>query len=182
MKKVTNILFVRRSVVICIITFGAFFLSVFEGIAEDKRNIVDANQPIEITSNNLEVRQDQNLAVFTGEVEAVQGRIKLTANEVKVWYQTASQGKNKVGGVIKRIDAFGEVFVSSPLETAQGSIGVYDVPAKVITLSGKVVLTKGENVIRGEKLILNMVTGHSIVEGGQRRVRGLFIPPNRNTE
>jgi lipopolysaccharide export system protein LptA len=139
----------------------------------------DADQPIEINADNLEVQQDQNLAVFTGNVEAVQGRIRLNADQIKVWYRPGGAARADAGGTIIRIDALGRVFVSSPTETAQGDVGIYDVPAKQITLTGKVVLTRGDNVIRGERLVLNMATGHSQIEGGRQRVRGLFVPPKK---
>lgn len=142
----------------------------------------DADQPIEINADNLEVRQQDNLAIFTGNVEATQGRIRLTADQVKVWYRPNGEAKADAGGTIIRIDALGDVFVSSPDETAQGDVGIYDVPAKEITLTGDVVLTRGENVIRGEKLVLNMATGRSQIEGGKQRVRGLFVPPKKQQQ
>jgi lipopolysaccharide export system protein LptA len=107
----------------------------------------DADQPIKIDADSLEVQQVKNLAIFKGNVEAVQGRIRMLANELRVWYQPKSDKKNDkpkndpaAGSTIIRIDAIGKVFVSSPEETAQGDMGVYDVPKKVITMSGNVVL------------------------------------------
>jgi len=137
----------------------------------------DADQPIEINADNLEVRQDQNLAIFSGNVDATQGRIKLQADELKVWYRPGGSEAADAGGTITRIDANGNVFVSSPEETAKGDVGVYDVPAKQITLTGAVVLTRGDNVIRGNRLVLNMANGRSEIQGGGNRVRGLFVPP-----
>ncbi|HZD26907.1 MAG TPA: LptA/OstA family protein [Alphaproteobacteria bacterium] len=150
-----------------------------------------ADKPIQIDADQLEVRQDQNLAIFSGNVQAAQGRIRLRADQVKVRYQARKKGKDQDGGkdgnggnggapaagTITRIDALGHVFVSSPEETAQGDAGVYEVPAKRITLTGNVVLTRGQNVIRGNRLVLDMASGRSHVEGGSNRVRGLFVPP-----
>jgi lipopolysaccharide export system protein LptA len=149
----------------------------------------DTDQPIKIDADSLEVQQAKNLAIFKGNVEAVQGRINIRANEIRVWYQgkddkkagkPAAAGDPASGSTIIRIDAIGKVFVSSPDETAQGDLGVYDVPGKRITLTGNVVLTRGENVIRGEKLILNIATGRSEIHGGKRRVHGIFQPPKDN--
>jgi len=144
----------------------------------------DADKPIEIDADNLEVQQANNLAIFTGNVEATQGQIKLRADQIKVWYQPdgKSNGSADATGAITRIDAIGNVFVSSLEETAQGDNGVYDVPAKTITLTGQVVLTRGENVIRGQQLVLNMETGRSQVQGGGGRVRGLFVPSRDEAE
>ena len=69
------------------------------------------------------------------------------------------------------------MFVSSPEETAQGDNGIYDVQSKQIVLTGAVVLTRGENVVRGQRLVMNMETGRSQMKGG--RVQGVFVPTKK---
>mgnify|MGYP002039434320 CR=1 FL=1 len=133
----------------------------------------DTNLPIEITADSLEVKQKEQLAVFRGNVDAIQGEIRLNASEIWVRYRPESEGEAQ--GTISRINALGHVRFSTPSETAQGDSGVYDVDAQVITLTGSVVLTRGGNVIRGEKLVLDLATGQSKIES-TRRVRGLFVP------
>ena len=133
----------------------------------------DSTLPIEITADSLEVKQNEQLAVFRGNVDALQGKIRLTANEVWVRYRSESGGKSQ--GTISQINATGGVLFATPSETARGDAGVYDVDAQIITLTGSVVLTRGGNVIRGEKLVLNLATGQSKIESKQR-VRGLFLP------
>ena len=70
----------------------------------------------------------------------------------------------------------GNVFMSSPEETAQGEFGVYDVDGALLTLEGSVVLTRDENVVRGERL--RDRSGHRSLadvrggaEHGRRRAR-----------
>ena len=133
----------------------------------------DSKLPIEITADSLEVKQAEQLAIFRGNVDALQGRMRLTASEVWVHYRPEAGGEAQ--GTISRINAAGGVRFSTPSETAQGDSGVYDVDAQVITLTGSVVLTRGANVIRGEKLVLNLATGQSKIES-TRRVRALFQP------
>ena len=148
--------------------------------AQNPAGSLDTDQPIDINADNLEIQQNKNLAIFSGNVIAVQGRIKLRAEQLRVWYRAASDGgpgKGGAGGTIIRIDAINNVFVSSPTETAQGDIGIYEVGEQRLTLTGTVVLTRGENVLRGKKLIMNMATGQSRVSGG--RVHGRFVPPKR---
>lgn len=139
----------------------------------------DTSLPIEIAADALEVRQDQNLAIFSGNVLAQQGVIRLKAEVLEVHYRP-QQGEASVQGAISRIDAKGKVFFSAPGQTAQGDNGVYDVDKSLITMLGNVVLTRDKNVIRGNRLLLNLATGRSKVEGivGQSggRVRGLFVP------
>mgnify|MGYP003985273331 CR=1 FL=1 len=36
--------------------------------SQDKSGVVDAEQPIDISADNLEVQQDKNLAIFSGNV------------------------------------------------------------------------------------------------------------------
>ena len=133
----------------------------------------DTSLPIEITADSLEVTQKERLAVFRGNVDAVQGRMKLTASEIRVRYRSGSGGESV--GAISRIDATGGVRFATPSETAEGDTGVYDVDARRITLTGSVVLTRGDNVLRGEKLTLDLATGRSRIESSER-VRGLFQP------
>ncbi len=133
----------------------------------------DAKLPIEITADSLEVKQKEQLAVFRGNVDAIQGGMRLTASEIWVRYRPESKGEAQ--GTISLINASGQVRFSTPSETAQGDSGVYDVDGQVITLTGSVVLTRGGSVIRGEKLVLDLATGQSKIES-TGRVRGLFVP------
>ncbi len=147
----------------------------------------DTNQPIEINADSLEVQQDKNLAVFSGNVIAAQGAMRLKAQTLKVYYRRSEGSATQAEATISRIDAIGGVFLSSPNETAQGAVGVYDVENRVVTLSGSVVLTRGDNVIRGERLVLDLTTGRSRVDGvaasgQQERVRALFVPPKKSTQ
>lgn len=141
----------------------------------------DSAKPIEINADSLEVLEAEQVAIFRGNVDALQGDIRLKADELKVHYNRRQLGGGGISGAISRIDASGGVFISSPTETAQGDRGVYLVDRREITLTGKVVLTRGESVIRGQSLVMSMVTGRSRVEGdtaagGGGRVHGIFMP------
>jgi lipopolysaccharide export system protein LptA len=146
----------------------------------------DSSLPIEITADQLEVAQQEQLATFTGNVDAVQGELVLSADRLRVYYY--GDGEEPPAGVsssIRRIEADGNVFVSSPEETAQGDAGVYDVASNQLSLEGSVVLTQDDNVIRGQRLEIDLVTGRSRVlaavasaDGGAppQRVRAIFTP------
>ena len=147
---------------------------------EDLNGNHDSQAPIKITADTLEVRQSDNLAIFRGDVDAIQGEILLKADMLVVHYRENSDSPDAPG--ISQIDAEGNVFVSSPNETAQGARGVYDVDNKMIWLSGNVILTQGDNIIEGEELELDLVSGKSKVmsaaseDGTRKRVRGMFVP------
>ncbi len=142
---------------------------------------LDSDQPIDINADSLEILQNQNLAIFSGNVVAVQGRLRLRAEQLKVWYRPVSDSRSDgaagASGTILRIDAINRVFVSSATETAKGDIGIYEVAEQRLTLTGAVVLTRGQNVLRGNKLVMDLATGRSQISGG--RVHGRFVPPER---
>jgi lipopolysaccharide export system protein LptA len=144
---------------------------------------INAREPIEIAADALEVQQDKRTATFNGNVNATQGTLVMRADRLVVTY---TQGGTPGGdaNAISKLDAVGKVFLSTPGETAQGNNATYDVPAGIITLTGSVVLTQGQNVLRGERAVLNLATGNSRVEGapagagGDGRVR-VVIDPNQ---
>lgn len=145
----------------------------------------DAAQQIEVVADSLEVANDQQTAIFQGNVNATQGRMGIRANTVKVKYRQADAGSDGDASPFSQIEASGNVVLTSPDENATGDWAVYEVDSKTITLGGAVVLTRGSNVIRGRRLVVNLVTGQSKVDGGetvagQQRVRAVFTPKKKN--
>lgn len=153
----------------------------------------DGSAPIEITADALEVRQRRNLATFSGDVDAVQGDLTLSAQSLDVFYGEeggdagadsgdAEADRGDAGGPglgeIRRVVARGDVVVSSPREIARGAEGIYDVAAQTITLTGDVVLTRDDNVLRGNRLEIDLATGVSRLRaaGEDGRVRARFAP------
>jgi lipopolysaccharide export system protein LptA len=51
---------------------------------------------------------------------------------------------------------------------------VFDTKTNLITMSGGVVLTQCQNVLRGDRLLVDMTTGVSRVESDSGKVNGLF--------
>jgi lipopolysaccharide export system protein LptA len=165
------------------------------------------NLPIEITADRLDVVQPKRVATFSGNVDAVQGDMVLSADLLRVYYNGDTPGAPGTapapapaaapgaapaagGSSIRRIEAEGNVFLSSPTQTAQGERGVYDVASDQLTLNGSVVLTQGENVVRGDRLEVDLATGHSRVLAAApesatgapaQRVRALFVPREATT-
>lgn len=146
----------------------------------------DTNLPVQIDADALEIQQDKNLAVFTGNVAARQGDIVLRSDSLAVDYGRA-KGAPKTDGApqIASLHAKGKVQLVSPAESARGDWAIYDVPNRVITMGGDVVLTRGENILQGRHLVFNLATGKSRIDGGAEektagskpgRVRAVFNP------
>ncbi len=136
----------------------------------------DSSAPIEIVADALEVRQAENLAIFTGEVVAVQGTLHLTADLLNVIYAAEQSDTNASPGTgaIQNMRAEGNVFLSNGAETAQGAWAEYDVASGMMRMGGNVVLTQGGNAISGESLVIDLNAGTGRIEGG--RVKSVFAP------
>ncbi len=136
------------------------------------------DQPVRITSNTLEVRDKDKIAVFAGNVVVVQGDTTMRSPELWVFYEgNAAPMDNQPQSTssIKRLEAKGGVVVQTKEQTATGDTGIFEMKSNTVTLTGKpVVLTQGPNVVRGQKLTVDLITGVSRIEGG--RVESLIVP------
>ena len=93
---------------------------------------------------------------------------------------TASFAKGTTGkSALSRIEANGNVTITTPDETITGAKGIYDASTHVATLIGKVTIRRGPNTLEGERAEVNMATNLSRMFGGSStggRVRGVFFP------
>ena len=148
------------------------------------------DQPVHIEAATLEVRDKEKQATFSGNVRVTQGDTGLRSNTLVVFYDQG--GENGSGSSmkaatpgpggqqkIKKLEARGSVVVTQKEQTATGDLGLFDMRTNTVTLSGNVVMTQGPNVLRGERLVVDLTSGVSRVESGkngQGRVQGLFMP------
>ncbi len=145
-------------------------------------------EPVHIEAATLEVRDKDKVATFSGNVRVQQGDTTMRCESLVVFYeQENAKGRTMTadtpgpGGQqkIKRLEARGNVVVLQKSERATGNLGVFDMKTNTVTLTGNVVMTQGRNVLRGERLVVDLTTGVSRVESGKNgrgRVQGLFQP------
>jgi len=138
------------------------------------------DQPVHIEAATLEIRDKQKQATFSGDVRVKQGDTGLRCKSLVVFYeqsgeptdsgktlQAASPGP---GGEqrIKRLEAHGSVVVTQKDQTATGELGIFDMKTNTVTLTGNpVIMTQGQNVLRGGKLVVDLTSGVSRVEAGK---------------
>lgn len=149
------------------------------------------DKPIHIDAAQLEVRDKERIATFSGDVKVVQGDTTMRAKTLQVFYdQQAPQSAKGVqtpapksvmpapaGGnsQIRMLKANGNVIVTQKDQVVTGETGVFDMRANTVTVTGGVVLTRGEDVLKGDRLVVNMTTGISKIEmDGNRRVNVLI--------
>jgi lipopolysaccharide export system protein LptA len=149
------------------------------------------DKPVHIEAATLEVHDKDKVATFSGDVKVNQGDTNMRCKSLVVYYEQDDAGAGKTntmkaaspgpGGQqrIKRLEARGGVVVTQKQQTATGQTGVFDMKTNTVTLTGNVVMTQGQNVLRGDRLVVNLTTGVSRVESGKNgrgRVEGLFQP------
>jgi len=139
---------------------------------------VDTDAPIRIESDTLEVDDNAKLAVFAGKVRVTQEKMRLTAGRLEIRYRPGANGRPTE---LRSVVAVGGVRMSLNDQVATGARAHYDLATEIMTLSGNVVLSQGENVIRGDSVEVNLRTGKSrvvssAVSENKGRVRGLFKP------
>jgi lipopolysaccharide export system protein LptA len=137
------------------------------------------DQPIQIEATSLEMRDKKKEAIFSGNVKVVQGDTTMTSKSLVVFYAKAAPLKSATPGPggsssIRRLEAKGSVVVTQKDQVVSGETAVFDTRTNLITMLGGVVLTKCKNVLRGDRLAVDMTTGVSRIESDSGKVQGLF--------
>ncbi len=153
------------------------------------------DQPIQIEAASLEMRDKKKEATFSGDVKVVQGDTTMKSKTLVVFYDggntapaagAAAPAKSAKAPIkaaapgpggsssIRRLEARGNVVVTQKDQVVTGETAVFDTRSNLITMSGGVVLTQAKNVLKGDRLMVDMTTGVSRVESDSGRVQGLF--------
>lgn len=146
-------------------------------------------QPVQIEASRLEVRDKDKVATFSGNVKVVQGDTTLRCKSLKVFYEQNGQGAQANGAQanagaaapgqnlkaatpgpggssqISRLEAGGGVTVTQKEQTATGDTALFDMKSNTVTLNGSVVVSQGANIMRGDRLVVDLTTGVSKVDG-----------------
>ena len=117
------------------------------------------------------------IGIYTGNVIVTQSNCRLRADRI-VAEAVASKE-------INRLTATGNVVFDSSSGSATGDNGVYDLGPKTVTLKGKVILTKGKDVMRGTQLVVDLNTGlaHLTAKGMPGgRVQSILVQEHQQTQ
>ena len=150
----------------------------------------NANAPVDVDADRIEVQDRADRAIFSGNVKVRQGGLSLDASRLTVAYSGGIAGGSPT---IQRLDASGGVTVRSASETARGNFAIYDLNRRLITMIGGVTLNQGTNVVRGGRLVIDLTSGRSVIDGSSvgtggpgvtgssgGRVTGRFSVPQRS--
>lgn len=151
----------------------------------------NAAAPIDFEADRIEVQDRADRALLTGNVRIRQAGLSLDSSRLTVAYSGDVTGGNVA---VSRLDASGGVTVRKGGETARSQFAIYDVNRRIITMLGGVTLARGQENLSGGRLVINLDTGRSVIDGSAvrgaagpdgtvttgGRVRGTFKAPQRS--
>lgn len=119
----------------------------------------NSNAPVDYAADRIELQDRQNRVVLSGNVDISQGGLRMRAARTNVAFT------NEDALRIQRIDATGGVVVTRGEESARGDVAVYDFNRNIITMAGNVQLRRGSGTLNGGRLVIDLNTGVSSVDG-----------------
>ena len=121
----------------------------------------EARKPIEILADSMEWNKQLGQAIATGNAKAIQGQTTIKANKIiAVLSEDNSQQ-------IKELQAIGKVVFLKDKQLATGDKATYYLNQDKVIITGNVELKRDGNIIKGEKLIIDFLTGLSKMEGSE---------------
>ena len=150
----------------------------------------NSDAPVNFSADRIELQDKQNRVVLSGNVDITQAGLQLRAARTTMAYTDTGSLK------LHRIDATGGVLVTRGGESAQGDVAIYDLDRRIITMVGNVLLRRNADQLGGGRLVIDLTTGVSSVDGraggsssatgapvgstSGGRVTGTFSVPKRN--
>ena len=142
--------------------------------------------PVSVDAGRIDVQERENRVAFSGDVVVTQDNLTVRSQRMLLNYVDAGSLE------LQRITATGGVSVARGNERATGDTAVYDFNRRIITLAGDVRLRQGQNTLVGGRLVIDLDSGVSSVDGRASgggsgaaqngRVRGVFTVPQTEGE
>ena len=115
-----------------------------------------------ITSDKLTFDYTQRFALFDGNVVVVDPQMKLYADKMTVVFSTSNR--------ISEIKAEGKVYIVQDDKRARSEVAQYNVDQGIIVMTGKPQVTRGEDILTGDKITFWRNENKMLVEPRARLV------------
>jgi lipopolysaccharide export system protein LptA len=157
-----------------------------------------SKEPIYVVSDNLEYDYKKNVVVYRGKVQVTQGDVKLVSDTLTITLQSrnqdgqdpkaptppttqpaAARGPGDAGRV-QEIVALGNVRIDQGTRWAVGGRAVFDQSQRTLVMTENPVLHDGPSEVAGDRVVVFLDEDRSIVEGGQKRVKAVLYPNEKN--
>ncbi len=159
-----------------LVSLGVLFCCGAGAIAAETTPKLDRNQPIEITSQKLEVLQQQRQSVFTGAVVAKQGEMTLYAEKLIVYFQ-------KDQDRVERLEAIGAVRVTQLDRIATAEKAVFHQADETLVLIGNAEVTQGKNKVSGDEITIYLKENRTLIKSSEKgRVKATIVPEKKQEQ
>lgn len=150
-----------------------------------------ASAPIRIEADRMETSQNENVVLFSGHVRANQSDLVINADSMTVHYADTEPEKGKTPGgapvegmsqKIAKITAEGNVEIVQGSWVATGITLDFNADKRIAVLAGNARAWQDQNMVSGEKIILYLNEGRSVVEGSSdegERVKAFIYPGSK---
>jgi lipopolysaccharide export system protein LptA len=142
-----------------------------------------AEAPIHIESNKMTSTEKSNTVIFSGDVDAKQGDVRIRSDEMTVFYneldsgnkgkekdkkKAAPQGEKKTAQQVDKLICVGNVEVTRGEWLGTGKKMVYLSKERQVILTDNAKAWQGQNMVSGDKIIYYLDEGRSEVVGGSK--------------
>jgi lipopolysaccharide export system protein LptA len=121
---------------------------------------------VDVNAGRIELEDRVDRVSFSGGVTLTQAGLTVRSDRMLINY--TDDGSLD----IQRLTATGGVQVSRGNERASGDVAIYDFNRRIITMSGNVRLARGNDTLNGERLVIDLASGRSSVDGAPAGASG----------
>jgi lipopolysaccharide export system protein LptA len=120
----------------------------------------NSKAPVNFSAGAIELQDRADRVILTGGVTATQAGLSMSASRVTAAYTSS-------GGIdVQRMDAVGGVTITKDDLRATSEAAIYDLKSDLITLVGNVQLVQGANRLNGGRIVIDLNSGRSTINGG----------------
>jgi lipopolysaccharide export system protein LptA len=169
MKGLCKILTRAAALWIALLTWSWTALALDPGQWRDRRAPLEG-QPVEILADRMELRRQDNLIIYTGNVSVRQPEYKMNSDLLEVRWDPETR---KISHLVAR----GKVRMETEDARATCGMAVLDVAAQAVEMQESPKMVQGGEHVEGEKIVYSLTEKRSTVLGGRGgRVRTLVLP------
>ncbi|MEK9660840.1 MAG: LptA/OstA family protein [Alphaproteobacteria bacterium] len=146
---------------------------------------LDTGEDTITARDSLEYYEKRQLAVARGDALAVRADRRLKADVLMAHFGKAKGGATGRNSNLDRIEAVGNVLISTQSDIVIAERGDYDLETGLAQLTGGVKITRGSTQLNGKRAEVDLNSGHSRLLSDGERVKGVFLPkasPDRDTK
>ena len=150
---------------------------------------VNSTAPIQIEADRMETSREDGSVLFSGNIQANQGNLIIHADEMTVLYikaepkpDASEETAEDLAQKIEKIIARGNVKIVQGDWVAAGDTMDFNADARIVILAGNAKVWQDQNMVTGEKIVLYLDEGKSVVErsaGEGERVKALIYPSSK---